>query len=122
MLNTKLSILLILPLVISALFLSGCSHKSSQEKISPPVMSRSDSTISIKNFSFSPSIVTIKIGTTITWTNNDSVLHTVTSIDNFDSGNIAQGKTFSYTFDEVGIFEYLCTIHPYMQGKIIVEK
>ena len=65
----------------------------------------------------------IPLGTTVTWTNNDpGVLHTVTSVDRvFDSGMLAAGDTFSYTFNQVGQFDYLCSPHPWMKARIVVE-
>jgi plastocyanin len=78
--------------------------------------------VNISNFAYVPPTLTVSVGTTVTWTNNDSVAHTVTSNDNlFDSGNLATGATFSYTFEQKGTFNYHCTIHPFMTGKIIVE-
>jgi plastocyanin len=67
--------------------------------------------------------LTIKVGTTVTWTNNDpGMIHTVTSVDGlFDSGFLNEGDTWSYTFEEPGDFEYLCTPHPWMRARIIVE-
>ena len=76
----------------------------------------------IENFAFSPATITVAIGTTITWTNQDSAAHTVTSDSGvFDSGSISQGKTFSYTFNEKGSFNYHCTFHPNMKGTVIVQ-
>ncbi|MEZ5175435.1 MAG: plastocyanin/azurin family copper-binding protein [Acidimicrobiia bacterium] len=79
---------------------------------------------------FSPSELTVEVGTTVTWTNNDTVLHTVTSgmsSDNvgtpdgrFDSGFLDPGATWSYTFTEEGVFDYFCTPHPWMIGKVTV--
>jgi len=67
----------------------------------------------------------------VTWTNNDAVGHTVTSGSStgtvaspdglFDSGDIAPGETFSYTFTEAGTFDYFCTPHPWMMGTVIVS-
>ena len=64
----------------------------------------------------------VAVGTTVTWTNNDpGMVHTVTATDgSFDSGNMAEGDTFSYTFDAPGEFEYLCTPHPWMRARIVV--
>ncbi len=76
--------------------------------------------VMIKDFAFSPSTLTVKKGTTVTWTNEDSAPHTATSGDVFDSGNLGTGQSFSYTFDEAGTFDYICTIHPSMEGAIIV--
>lgn len=78
--------------------------------------------ISLVNFSFSPKELTIKKGTTITWTNEDSAVHTVTSdTDVFASGNLAKGDTFSYTFTTAGTFPYHCIPHKAnMTGTIVV--
>ena len=79
--------------------------------------------IDISGFAFSPSTLTVKVGTTVTWTNKDSVDHTITSDTNvFDSGNMGSGDTFSYTFTTAGTFVYHCTVHPSMIGTIIVTQ
>jgi nitrite reductase (NO-forming) len=79
---------------------------------------------------FSPNTLTVKVGTTVTWTNQDAMLHTVTSgtaANNvgtpdglFNSGFIPEGATWSYTFTDAGEFPYFCTPHPWMIGKVIV--
>ncbi len=72
--------------------------------------------VSISNFNFVPQTVAVTNGTTVTWTNNDTVAHTVTSVTSgvFDSGPISPGATWSYTFNQTGSFEYECTIHSYI--------
>lgn len=78
--------------------------------------------IEISGFAFVPATITVTVGTTVTWTNLDSVAHTVTSeTDLFDSGNLARNATFSYSFADRGTFSYFCAIHPYMRAKVIVE-
>ena len=78
--------------------------------------------VTIENFKYVSDTITVAVGTTVTWTNKDSVRHTVTD-DNgsFDSGLFGQGETFSYTFNRPGEYDYHCIPHPYMTGKIIVE-
>ena len=78
--------------------------------------------VSIKGFAFSPASVTIKAGGSVTWTNQDSPAHSITA-DNgeFDSGNIANGATYSFTFAKAGSYPYHCGIHPSMKGNIIVQ-
>ena len=78
--------------------------------------------VDIRGSTFVPGTVGISKGTTVTWTNDDGVPHTVTSISGaFDSGNIEPGKTYSYTFNQAGPFEYSCANHPSMtHGKVIV--
>ncbi|MDE1762618.1 MAG: cupredoxin domain-containing protein [Thaumarchaeota archaeon] len=76
---------------------------------------------------FDPASDSVKVGTTVIWTNQDSVSHTVTSGDpsagpsgTFDSGLIKPGDTFKHTFTAAGTTSYFCTVHPWMTGKIIV--
>lgn len=77
--------------------------------------------VSIQNFSFQPSVLTVAAGTTVTWTNLDGATHTVTSrSDVWDSGELSQNQAFSFTFTQPGEFEYYCAIHPSMKGKIVV--
>ena len=77
--------------------------------------------VSIKNFAFSISSLSVKSGTTVTWTNNDATTHTVTADDgSFDSGNIAPGATFTHTFSTAGTIAYHCSIHTTMKAKVVV--
>jgi plastocyanin len=78
---------------------------------------------------FDPDPVNVSTGTTVTWTNDDSTLHTVTSGSpeggtsgtEFDSSYLAAGKTFQHPFNSTGTFDYYCTLHPFMVGKVIVS-
>ncbi len=87
----------------------------------PPVAS-DVTTISIKNFSFNPSTMTIKTGAKVTWINDDTVSHTVTSDSGnlLNSGTISPGQSFSFTFTSAGSINYHCNIHPMMKGSIVV--
>src|SRR5262249_1195264 len=69
---------------------------------------------------YSPNPVTVPVGTTIRWMNNDNVAHTSTAND-WDSGSIAPGASFSRTFMSAGSFAYKCTIHPNMVGTVTVQ-
>lgn len=80
------------------------------------------------NECFIPADVTITVGTTVTWSNDDTVAHTVTSGTPsggpdgiFDSGLFIAGTTFDYTFDESGTYDYFCMVHPWMKGTIQVN-
>ncbi len=78
--------------------------------------------VTIEGFAFKPAEISIPAGSTVTWYNKDSAPHTVTARDNsFDSGRLSQNDTFSYTFEQGGTFEYYCTIHPSMEGKVVAE-
>lgn len=78
--------------------------------------------------SFTPGTIEIETGTTITWTNQSSEVHTVTSGSpgspdgEFDSGNMSAGQEFSHTFEEAGSFDYYCALHPGMTGTITVNE
>ncbi|MHB0878180.1 MAG: cupredoxin domain-containing protein [Anaerolineae bacterium] len=81
----------------------------------------------LKNFAFAPKELTVSVGTTITWTNQDSTAHTVTAGQRgspsglFDSGQLAAGRSFSFAFSEAGTYPYFCSLHPGMDGTIIVQ-
>lgn len=77
--------------------------------------------VGIENFAFNPETITVDQGTRIIWTNNDTTMHTVTSQGYFDSGNLSEGETFSFVFEDTGTFEYFCRPHPYMEGLVIVQ-
>jgi plastocyanin len=69
-----------------------------------------------------PDSVTVSVGTTIKWTNNDVVAHTVSSQNNlWDSGSLAGGATFSRTFQSTGTFPYYCAFHVGMVGTVTVQ-
>lgn len=76
----------------------------------------------ISDFAFDPDPISITVGDTVTWTNEDGFAHTVTADDDsFDSGNLDSGATFEQTFDEAGEFAYHCNIHPQMTGTVSVS-
>jgi plastocyanin len=78
--------------------------------------------VSIANFAFSPTSLTVKVGTKVSWTNNDSVTHTVTANQGaFNSGPLTPGSTFSFTFTKAGTYSYHCNIHPSMLATIVVQ-
>ena len=94
--------------------LSGCTQQQSS--------SGNANTITIKDFAFSPSTITVKVGANVTWTNEDSASHQVKE-DNglFLSSVLGNGQSFTYTFTTVGTYNYTCNIHSSMHGKVIVE-
>ena len=78
--------------------------------------------IDIDNFKFGIVSLEIAAGTTVTWTNRDDVPHTVVSLTKvFKSPALDTGEQFSYTFKDAGTFEYYCSMHPRMTGKIVVK-
>ncbi|MDE3184314.1 MAG: cupredoxin domain-containing protein [Bacteroidota bacterium] len=79
--------------------------------------------IAISGMAF-PATTTVKVGSTVTWTNNDPMAHTVTSDDgvSFNSGSIEYGKSFSYTANTVGSFAYHCNFHATMKATLVVTQ
>lgn len=127
-----------LVLVGVAIALVGCSKPvaTPNTQTTPDVTTSSDATvgdapvigvsdISIKGFAFAPQSITVKAGSAVTWTNNDSFAHTVTSAAgspaSFDSASLGAGKSFSFTFDTPGTYSYVCDFHGQMTGTIIIQ-
>ena len=78
--------------------------------------------VSIANFTFKAQVLTVKPGTTVTWTNADDIPHTVTSTSGaFKSKVLDSGDKFSFTFAKAGQFGYYCALHPHMTGTVIVK-
>ena len=117
---------LILPAMLA---LAACSGSSSPAASAAPSVAPSvappdatGSAVSIASFKFEPATLTISVGTTVTWTNNDSASHTVTADDgSFKSGTLGKGGTFSQTFATAGTFAYHCNFHSSMTGTITVQ-
>jgi len=119
--KNKILHLYIFLLLISAMAIVSCGKSSgygSNTTTPPPVANA----VSIVNMSFTPATLTVSVGTTVTWTNNDGMTHTVTSdASSFDSGDITMGSKYSRVFSVAGTFTYHCTIHPAMKGTIVVK-
>jgi plastocyanin len=81
-----------------------------------------DLEVKIDNFTFNPQQITVKAGTTVTWTNHDDIPHTVTSSTQaFKSKVLDTDEKFSFTFTTPGSYSYFCSLHPHMTGSIVVE-
>ena len=81
-----------------------------------------DQAVTIAGFAYSPSPVTVNVGDTVTWTNNDGATHTATADGgSFDTDNIANGASKSVTFSAAGTFAYHCRIHSAMRGSVVVQ-
>lgn len=86
------------------------------------IRSAAASGVTIKNFKFAPASITVHVGDTITWSNQDIAPHTATAPDgSFDTGTIDKGKSGSATFSKTGTIPYICSIHPNMKGTVVVE-
>ncbi|MCU0678895.1 MAG: plastocyanin/azurin family copper-binding protein [Planctomycetes bacterium] len=136
----KKIIYLILPVLLIAVILGGCSSQGAV-KTTPittpagtagqpiadtvpaePAAEPGSLSVAIMDFAYTPGELTVKVGETVTWTNQDSMAHTVTSDSGIelDSELFGQGESYSHTFAEAGEYAYYCKPHPFMKGKIIV--
>ena len=104
--NATLAVLLALPV------LSGASTASAEDTAK----------ILVENFMFTPNSLTVRVGTTVTWTNLDVEPHTVSSDTGlFRSGALDTNDSFAFEFDEPGTYHFTCSIHPQMVGTIVIE-
>jgi plastocyanin len=103
--------------------LAGCGGAGAPgpSAVAASAATSSGTGVTIKNFAFQPRTITVPVGMSITWTNQDSSIHTVTANDrSFNSGNLTQGQRFSHAFSRPGTYAYHCDIHQYMTGSVIV--
>ena len=99
-------------MVLGVVAVSGCTSQTQSAA----------NTVTIQNMAFNPSTLNVKVGTTVTWINKDSVTHDVVSDTGlFTSGNLTNGISYNYTFNQTGSFPYHCAIHPSMTGTIVVS-
>jgi plastocyanin len=86
-----------------------------------PTARAADQPVTIVGSSFSPDLLAINVGDSVTWTNNDPIQHTVTSDNSaWVAASLFQGNTFQHTFNQAGLFSYFCSIHFGMRGAILV--
>jgi plastocyanin len=87
-----------------------------------PAAPTGEATISIREFMFAPTSITVAPGTTVRWKNLDGEPHTVRSVETgFRSDPLDQNDSFTYKFDKPGTYRYVCSIHPQMIGTIVVK-
>jgi len=103
------------PVAASARGKTLSAHKA------PPASAADPVAVHISNFTFGPKMVTVKVGQTVTWTNDDDIPHTVVATDkSFRSKVLDTGQSFSFTFTKPGQVAYFCSLHPMMTGKVAV--
>ena len=110
---------LALPMMIAVVLLLGGSPIVKAKAQQAPAKTAE---VKIDNFSFAPGSFTVAVGTTVTWTNHDDIPHTVVSTQKlFKSPVLDTDGKFAHTFGGKGTFDYFCSIHPHMTGKVIVR-
>jgi plastocyanin len=83
-----------------------------------------DAKVSIDNFTFTPAEIDVPAGTRVSWTNNDDIPHTVVDAEHpreTKSSPLDTGESYSRVFDKAGTYNYFCSLHPHMQGKVVVR-
>jgi amicyanin len=85
-----------------------------------PVCAADAPAVKIANFTFGPQELKVKAGTTVIWTNEDDIPHTIVSPRNFQSKALDTNDTFSFTFTTPGTYKYFCSLHPHMTGTVVV--
>jgi plastocyanin len=126
---TKRLPLLLAAVCALALVAAGCGSSSKKTTANPPPAASSTQpssggtvTVDMKNIAFSPNSVTVKVGQTVKWVNQDTVAHNVTAQSGaFKSTNFGPGGSFTFKATKPGTFGYVCTIHPGMNGTLIVK-
>lgn len=120
-------VIILLLIVLGAAFLFLNNAKTNQAPVQVQTNQQtnqqvevSQNSVSIKDFAFNPSVLNVKQGETVTWTNEDSATHRIKS-DKFNSQDLNQGDKFEFTFKDKGTFDYTCGIHPSMKGEIVVK-
>jgi plastocyanin len=101
----------------------GMAVLGAMEMYVPSVADTTDSTkVIVKDFTFNPTALTVKAGSTVTWTNMDDEPHTVVSDTGmFKSGGMDTNESYSFKFDKPGTYHFTCSIHPRMVGTIVVQ-
>jgi plastocyanin len=108
--------------MVAALAVAACT--SDGEDPGDPLEAGPTAAVSMRDNSFSPATARVLVGGVVTWTNNGSVQHNTTrsqTPDTWQSSNLNPNQTFQRTFSTAGTFDYSCTLHPGMNGRIIVE-
>jgi amicyanin len=100
----------------------GSNAMATRAANAPAVPVTGGTNVTIANFAFSPADVTVKVGTTVTWTNKDTASHNVLAVDSsWGSTNLIKtGQTYSFTFTKAGTYPYRCGIHPNMKATVRV--
>ena len=129
--------LLLAPLTAVALAFAGCGGDATDTTSTPaadapaattepaeaPATGGDTAQVGMKGLKFEPRDITVKAGTTVTWTNNEDIPHNVVAEEgaNFESDTFGRDGTFEFKAAKAGTVRYVCTIHPGMEGTITVE-
>jgi plastocyanin len=115
----KIKSILVMPVLLAV---SLCARSETPATTPVATAASEANTISIREFMFAPTSMTVAAGTTVRWKNLDGEVHTVRSTDaTFSSNALDQNDSFTFKFDKPGTYRYVCSIHPQMVGTIVVK-
>lgn len=133
-----ITVLIVIVVVVAGIFYFAGTKKKSDTSSQSQSSSKSDNTskppvattqaadkVTIDGFAFSPASITVKKGTTVTWTNQDGAAHTVVETDGQNGPNsdrLEKGQSYSFTYTATGTYKYHCSIHPDMTGTVTVTE
>jgi len=117
---------LLLPALLLLAACSGTGHAPAAPSSAAPPASAGTHVVTINNFKFQPAELTVKAGETVQWKNADIVPHSATANEvsqarAFDSGSIAKGGSWQWVAAKPGAYDYICTLHPNMKGRLTVQ-
>ena len=123
-----IGIVVITILIVVGYFLLGNSKSNDTSQLPLNNQQNTENSVAANNvgiasFKFSPSSITIKVGESVSWTNQDSASHTIVSDSGSEiqSSSLVQGASYSHTFNAAGTYNYHCGIHPSMKGVVVVQ-
>ena len=111
-------------LAMAIILAAGCAAKKTTPMATSAPTSAPSAKVAIDNFSFTPAELTITAGQTVTWINHDDVPHTVISRKpdrSLKSDALDTDETYKHTFATAGTYDYFCSVHPHMTGRVIVK-
>jgi plastocyanin len=118
----------LLPLAcVTAALVAGCTGFSTSHRATAEESRGRNNLITVQTFQFRPTPIEVKAGTRVTWTNQDDILHTVTSgapdrrDQRFESALGGKGTSYSFTFTQAGTYPYFCDRHQSMRGEVLVR-
>ena len=115
-------LIIVVGFLVMIVLISGCSAEK-QVQTAPSGDSSVKVDVDISGFAFNPATLTVPKGTAVVWVNSDSVKHTIVSDagTEINSAALSKGQTYSHTFNTAGTYNYYCSLHPAMIGKIIIN-
>lgn len=114
------AVLTALAIAVGSFLVIVLSSSTSASTTSSPAVAGT-TRVDIKDYKYAPPLLTVRVGAKVAWTNEDAVPHSATVAGGSDTGLFGQGQTRAITFARAGTFHYICSIHPFMHGTVVVR-